>query len=88
MKKYGNRSQTTNNKSIYSEQQTIENDKNVDHRASTLPTKHSEYKSPIPSPPETDCEMSLRQFGSITDLLTKLRADLRASFPRYTKYFA
>lgn len=30
-----------------------------------------------------DSEMTLRQFGSVTDLLTKLRADLRASFPRY-----
>ena len=40
-------------------------------------------RSPIPAPPELECEMSLRQFGSVTDLLTKLRADLRASFPRY-----
>jgi len=39
-------------------------------------------RSPIPAPPENDREMSLRQFGSITDLLTKLRADLRVSFPR------
>jgi len=40
------------------------------------------FRSPIPAPPENDREMSLRQFGSITDLLTKLRADLRVSFPR------
>lgn len=29
--------------------------------------------------------MTLRQFGSITDLLTKLRADLRASFPSFVQ---
>ncbi|KAH8379097.1 hypothetical protein KR009_003056 [Drosophila setifemur] len=51
-------------------------------RSATLPAKHSDYKSPIPAPPESDREMSLRQFGSITDLLTKLRADLRVAFPR------
>lgn len=32
---------------------------------------------------EMATEMSLRQFGSVTDLLSKLRADLRVSFPRY-----
>jgi len=71
------------------------NTKNVqaDGKSSTLPpTKHgshnggnnhnNEYRSPIPSPPEQDAEMTLRQFGSITDLLTKLRSDLRAAFPR------
>lgn len=30
--------------------------------------------------------MSLKQFGSITDLLSKLRADLRASFPRFVNW--
>ncbi|KRK00720.1 uncharacterized protein LOC6532326 isoform X1 [Drosophila yakuba] len=56
-------------------------------RSATLPAKHSEYKSPIPAPPENDREMSLRQFGSITDLLTKLRADLRVSFPSFVQEF-
>ncbi|ALC44079.1 mwh [Drosophila busckii] len=56
-------------------------------KAATLPTKHSGYKSPIPAPPESDSEMSLRQFGSITDLLTKLRADLRVSFPSFVQEF-
>lgn len=44
-------------------------------------------RSPIPAPPESDSEMSLRQFGSITDLLTKLRADLRVSFPSFVQEF-
>ncbi|KAH8327392.1 hypothetical protein KR074_005316 [Drosophila pseudoananassae] len=56
-------------------------------RSATLPAKHSEYKSPIPAPPENDREMSLRQFGSITDLLTKLRADLRTAFPSFVQEF-
>ncbi|KAH8303670.1 hypothetical protein KR018_010849 [Drosophila ironensis] len=56
-------------------------------RSATLPAKHSEYKSPIPAPPESDREMSLRQFGSITDLLTKLRADLRVAFPSFVQEF-
>lgn len=41
------------------------------------------FRNPIQPLPDEECEMSLKQFGSITDLLTKLRADLRASFPRY-----
>ncbi|KAL9707096.1 hypothetical protein quinque_010614 [Culex quinquefasciatus] len=56
-------------------------------RSHTLPHKNSEYRSPIQAPPEMDCEMSLRQFGSVTDLLTKLRADLRASFPSFVQEF-
>ncbi|XP_030375498.1 uncharacterized protein LOC115624795 [Scaptodrosophila lebanonensis] len=57
------------------------------YKSATLPAKHSDYKSPIPAPPESDSEMSLRQFGSITDLLTKLRADLRVSFPSFVQEF-
>ncbi|KAH8415526.1 hypothetical protein KR222_001990 [Zaprionus bogoriensis] len=57
------------------------------YKAATLPAKHNGYKSPIPAPPESDSEMSLRQFGSITDLLTKLRADLRVSFPSFVQEF-
>ncbi|XP_023169108.2 uncharacterized protein LOC111598206 isoform X2 [Drosophila hydei] len=57
------------------------------YKSATLPAKHSGYKSPIPAPPESDSEMSLRQFGSITDLLTKLRADLRVSFPSFVQEF-
>jgi hypothetical protein len=36
-------------------------------------------RSPIAS---ADAEMTLKQFASITELLTKLRADLRQSFQR------
>lgn len=32
-------------------------------------------------------EMSLRQFATITDLLSKLRADLRVSFPSFVQEF-
>lgn len=47
------------------------------------PNDESDFRNPIqPLPLDEECEMSLKQFGSITDLLTKLRADLRASFPR------
>ncbi|XP_034482080.1 uncharacterized protein LOC117787619 isoform X2 [Drosophila innubila] len=63
------------------------NNKEDVYKAATLPAKHSGYKSPIPAPPESDSEMSLRQFGSITDLLTKLRADLRVSFPSFVQEF-
>ncbi|KAH8302557.1 hypothetical protein KR044_008233 [Drosophila immigrans] len=63
------------------------NVKEAEYKAATLPAKHSGYKSPIPAPPESDSEMSLRQFGSITDLLTKLRADLRVSFPSFVQEF-
>ncbi|XP_017017759.1 uncharacterized protein mwh isoform X1 [Drosophila kikkawai] len=56
-------------------------------RSATLPAKHSEYKSPIPAPPVNEREMSMRQFGSITDLLTKLRADLRVSFSSFVQEF-
>lgn len=38
------------------------------------------YRNPCQSP---GGEMSLRQFGSLSELLTKLRADLRLAFPRY-----
>lgn len=44
-------------------------------------------RNPIHALPAEECEMSLKQFGSITDLLTKLRADLRVSFPRWEKRF-
>lgn len=78
LKKYGRR--PSGSKSVYD---TTENGQNENSRwTATLPTKHSDYKSPIQSPPVEEAEMTLRQFSSITDLLTKLRADLRASFPR------
>lgn len=32
-------------------------------------------------------EMTLRQFGTPSELLTKLRADLRLSFPRFVNIF-
>ena len=34
-----------------------------------------------------DGEMALRQFTTVTDLLTKLRADLRAAFPSFVQEF-
>lgn len=44
-------------------------------------------RNPIAPPSDMDSEMTLRQFGSITDLLTKLRADLRAAFPSFVQEF-
>ncbi|XP_055904829.1 uncharacterized protein LOC129940499 isoform X2 [Eupeodes corollae] len=85
LKKFGKRQTGTNAKSIY-DPNDVESPKDT-FKSATLPSKYSEYKSPIPSPPETDSEMSLRQFGSITDLLTKLRADLRVSFPSFVQEF-
>ncbi|XP_053676959.1 uncharacterized protein LOC128727115 [Anopheles nili] len=89
LKKFGRRGSNGNFKSIYDTTNTEDAPKptktvnNV--RSQTLPHKHSDYRSPIPTPPETEGEMSLRQFGSVTDLLTKLRADLRASFPSFVQ---
>ncbi|XP_035912607.1 uncharacterized protein LOC118512370 isoform X1 [Anopheles stephensi] len=92
LKKYGRRGSNGNFKSIYdtavSEDASSKQDKSNDAvRSQTLPHKNSDYRSPIPAPPEMDAEMSLRQFGSVTDLLTKLRADLRASFPSFVQEF-
>ncbi|XP_037033429.1 uncharacterized protein LOC119072345 isoform X2 [Bradysia coprophila] len=70
------------NKSIYDTPETIPDVKTIDKNAPL-----SDYKSPIPSPPETECEMSLRQFSSITELLTNLRSDLRAAFPSFVQEF-
>ncbi|XP_055596324.1 uncharacterized protein LOC129746608 isoform X2 [Uranotaenia lowii] len=95
LKKYGRRGTNGNFKSIYDT--TGDPDPKSDKvqqqqlaeamRSHTLPHKNSEYRSPIPAPPEMDSEMTLRQFGSVTDLLTKLRADLRASFPSFVQEF-
>lgn len=76
LKKYGRRPSGTVAKSIYD----TADDVPEEQRSATLPGKLSaESKSQMT---EMNEEMSLRQFGSVTDLLTKLRADLRASFPR------
>lgn len=78
LKKYGRRPSGTIAKSIYD---TL--DEEDQQRSATLPGKFaasSEVKSQMAA--EMESEMSLRQFGSVTDLLSKLRADLRASFPR------
>lgn len=40
-------------------------------------------RSPITS---ADAEMTLKQFGSITELLMKLRADLKQSFQRFVSF--
>ncbi|XP_055372780.1 uncharacterized protein LOC129606464 [Condylostylus longicornis] len=87
LKKYGKRQLGTNIKSIYETLDSAEKLQDSYNRYATLPAKCSEYKSPIPSPPETESEMTLRQFGSITDLLIKLRADLRQSFPSFVQEF-
>ncbi|XP_015043584.2 uncharacterized protein mwh isoform X1 [Drosophila pseudoobscura] len=86
LRKFTKGSSASKMKSIY-DVCTTPSAKEETYRSSTLPAKHSEYKSPIPAPPESDSEMSLRQFGSITDLLTKLRADLRVSFPSFVQEF-
>lgn len=75
LKKYGRRPSGTIAKSIYD---TV--DEEEQQRAATLPGKFSESKNHMAA--EMDAEMSLRQFGSVTDLLSKLRADLRTSFSR------
>jgi hypothetical protein len=44
---------------------------------------HKDYRNPTltPTTPHGE-EMSLRQFSSVTELLGKLKADLRMAFPR------
>ncbi|XP_049868993.1 uncharacterized protein LOC126368856 [Pectinophora gossypiella] len=55
-------------------------------KARTLPTQGSkDFRNPCLSVGE---EMSLRQFGTPSELLTKLRADLRLSFPSFVQEFA
>lgn len=76
LKKYGRKPSGTIAKSIYD---TVD-EQEEQQRSATLPGKFSESKSLMAA--EMEAEMSLRQFGSVTDLLSKLRADLRASFPR------
>ncbi|XP_045497683.1 uncharacterized protein LOC123695799 isoform X1 [Colias croceus] len=56
------------------------------NKARTLPTQGSkDFRNPCLGVGE---EMSLRQFGSPSELLTKLRADLRLSFPSFVQEFA
>jgi hypothetical protein len=62
-------------------------------RSKTLPAQHlqqpapghgsKDYRNPIltPTTPQGE-EMSLRQFSSVTELLAKLKTDLRLAFPR------
>ncbi|CAO1313706.1 unnamed protein product [Diamesa serratosioi] len=82
--KFGGNS--ANLKSIYDTSDDIKVEKITNaSKSRTLPSsKNSEYRSPIIP---ADSEMTLRQFGSITDLLTKLRADLRTSFPSFVQEF-
>ncbi|XP_059622451.1 uncharacterized protein LOC132265705 [Phlebotomus argentipes] len=85
LKKYSRRPNGAS-RSIYDNTE----DKTDTIRSKTLPPpalRSGEYKSPIPAHSDTDTEMTLRQFGSITDLLTKLRADLRAAFPSFVQEF-
>ncbi|KAJ2939237.1 hypothetical protein O0L34_g8550 [Tuta absoluta] len=56
------------------------------NKARTLPTQGSkDFRNPCLNMGE---EMSLRQFGTPSELLTKLRADLRLSFPSFVQEFA
>ncbi|XP_013143633.1 PREDICTED: uncharacterized protein LOC106107350 isoform X2 [Papilio polytes] len=56
------------------------------NKSRTLPTQNSkDFRNPSLGVGE---EMSLRQFGSPSELLTKLRADLRLSFPSFVQEFA
>lgn len=73
------------NKSVYetNDDQPLEQDV---YKSFTLPGKHSDFKNPIHSQ-DNGIEMSLRQFTTVTDLLTKLRSDLRASFPSFVQEF-
>ncbi|XP_055701618.1 uncharacterized protein LOC129800905 isoform X2 [Phlebotomus papatasi] len=85
LKKYSRRPNGGASRSIYDNTEDKINDT---IRSNTLPAavlRSGEYKSPIPTNSDTDSEMTLRQFGSITDLLTKLRADLRAAFPSFVQ---
>ncbi|GAB0099593.1 Glycoside hydrolase, family 22 [Sergentomyia squamirostris] len=85
LKKYSRRPNGNATRSIYDNSEDKINDT---IRSNTLPAlRNGEYKSPIPTGSDTDSEMTLRQFGSVTDLLTKLRADLRAAFPSFVQEF-
>jgi hypothetical protein len=68
----------------------------VTHKSKSLPALHAhslqpsapghnnkDYRNPIltPTTPQGE-EMSLRQFSGVTELLGKLKADLRLAFPR------
>ncbi|XP_035790357.1 uncharacterized protein LOC118465848 isoform X2 [Anopheles albimanus] len=94
LKKYGRRGSNGCFKSIYdinANEVTTKTEKskneNAHNRSHTLPLKNIDHRSTITAPASMDCEMSLRQFGSVTDLLTKLRSDLRASFPSFVQEF-
>ncbi|KAG5675263.1 hypothetical protein PVAND_005178 [Polypedilum vanderplanki] len=86
--KFGSSSYNGNgNKSIYDTIDEAKNEKTntTNAKSRTLPlSKNSEYKSPIAA---ADTEMTLKQFGSITELLTKLRADLKQSFQSFVQEF-
>ncbi|XP_058983571.1 uncharacterized protein LOC101894439 isoform X1 [Musca domestica] len=88
LKKFGKRQSGPNPRSIYdASDAAVAAAAENDFKSATLPHKHSDYKSPIMAPVASESEMSLRQFSSITDLLTKLRADLRVSFPSFVQEF-
>ncbi|XP_046959636.1 uncharacterized protein LOC124529772 isoform X2 [Vanessa cardui] len=56
------------------------------NKSRTLPiTGSKDFRNPCLNVGE---EMSLRQFGTPSELLTKLRADLRLSFPSFVQEFA
>lgn len=40
-----------------------------------------DYRNPMLTPGSS--EMTLRQFGTVSEFLSKLKADLRLSYPRY-----
>ncbi|XP_061377134.1 uncharacterized protein LOC116773741 isoform X1 [Danaus plexippus] len=78
LKKWGRKSGSG---SLYDVDQGLDSSK-----AQTLPTQNSkDFRNPCLSLGE---EMSLRQFGTISELLTKLRADLRLSFASFVQEFS
>jgi hypothetical protein len=56
---------------------------NVQQQQSAPGHVNKDYRNPIltPTTPQGE-EMSLRQFCSVTELLAKLKTDLRLAFPR------
>ncbi|GBP78894.1 hypothetical protein EVAR_49793_1 [Eumeta japonica] len=57
----------------------------AEQKSRTLPNQTKDFRNPCLNGGE---EMSLRQFGSASELLAKLRADLRLAFPSFVQEFA
>uniref|UniRef100_A0A336MC53 CSON009375 protein n=1 Tax=Culicoides sonorensis TaxID=179676 RepID=A0A336MC53_CULSO len=96
LKKYGKRGSGSNCQSVYEKSDSDESSTDTEKlhklqmsRSKTLPAKKSASKTnSVSSNDISDAsEMTLRQFGSITDLLTKLRSDLRCAFLSFVQEF-